>query len=384
MADGMAAPEDAGVLAHEQQPSAAEQGTPPASAERVAELGAMKLRALVKKAEELGVSEDQLNDAEEKSDIITLIVQKRHLQGPLEEIADPPFHVSKGSGKVMVERVGFDKLSPEHRKPLGTMKLPNGVLFTGPGDYDVQRQRREARHWLQVSRAQRIDAMSLLVDGTLKPRKGAKGARGDIPAPKDGDDEGYNVDGYMWPQLTYATTTVFVRYHEHAPDRGLMSKDNKRHLRQLEAAKQRQLHPDRHAPLGKRFMCVADFEKVKEAARLGEWAGGEQRTLGMADLVTLVKDVLRARPEEQRSANANKLMLCADPSDGKDPVTNRPLIGLGLLREVRKATAAFKPRKPSKRRRALPSAAAAAAAATATATAAAAAATATAPPQMIS
>ena len=52
----------------------AEEGTPPAKAELLAELGAMKLRALQKKAEELGVSEDQLDDAEEKSEVIALIL----------------------------------------------------------------------------------------------------------------------------------------------------------------------------------------------------------------------------------------------------------------------------------------------------------------------
>eukprot|EP01046_Picozoa_sp_COSAG06_P056026 COSAG06_NODE_10474_length_1676_cov_2.143310_1_plen_62_part_10 len=54
----------------------AEEGTPPAKAELLAELGAMKLRALQKKAEEIGVGEDQLDDAEEKSEVIALIVQK--------------------------------------------------------------------------------------------------------------------------------------------------------------------------------------------------------------------------------------------------------------------------------------------------------------------
>jgi NACalpha-BTF3-like transcription factor len=69
----------------EQQPSAAEQGTPPASAELLAELGAMKLRALQKKAEELGVGEDQLDAAEEKSEVIALIVQKLDEQAAHEE-----------------------------------------------------------------------------------------------------------------------------------------------------------------------------------------------------------------------------------------------------------------------------------------------------------
>ena len=63
----------------------AEEGTPPASAELLAELGAMKLRALQKKAEELGVGEDQLDDAEEKSEVIALIVQKHDEQPAHEE-----------------------------------------------------------------------------------------------------------------------------------------------------------------------------------------------------------------------------------------------------------------------------------------------------------
>jgi hypothetical protein len=63
----------------------AEEGTPPASAELLAELGAMKLRALQKKAEELGVGEDQLDDAEEKSEVIALIVQKLDEQAAHEE-----------------------------------------------------------------------------------------------------------------------------------------------------------------------------------------------------------------------------------------------------------------------------------------------------------
>ena len=42
-----------------------EEGTPPASAELLAELGAMKFRALQKRAEKLGVGEDKLDEADE-------------------------------------------------------------------------------------------------------------------------------------------------------------------------------------------------------------------------------------------------------------------------------------------------------------------------------
>jgi hypothetical protein len=53
-----------------------EEGTPPASAELLAELGAMKFRALQKRAEKLGVGEDKLDEADEKSEVIELIVQQ--------------------------------------------------------------------------------------------------------------------------------------------------------------------------------------------------------------------------------------------------------------------------------------------------------------------
>ena len=54
----------------------AEEGTPPASAELLAELGAMKMRALQRRAEELGVEDEKLEDAEEKSAVIALIVAR--------------------------------------------------------------------------------------------------------------------------------------------------------------------------------------------------------------------------------------------------------------------------------------------------------------------
>ena len=53
-----------------------EEGTPPASAELLAELGAMKFRALQKRAVKLGVGEDKLDEADEKSEVIELIVQQ--------------------------------------------------------------------------------------------------------------------------------------------------------------------------------------------------------------------------------------------------------------------------------------------------------------------
>ena len=54
----------------------AEAGTPPTSAELLAELGGLKLRALQKRAKEMGVDEEKLDDAEGRSDIIALIVSK--------------------------------------------------------------------------------------------------------------------------------------------------------------------------------------------------------------------------------------------------------------------------------------------------------------------
>ena len=54
--------------------SSAEEGTP--GVELLAELGAMRLRALQKRAEELGVAEDKLDEADEKSEVIELIVQQ--------------------------------------------------------------------------------------------------------------------------------------------------------------------------------------------------------------------------------------------------------------------------------------------------------------------
>ena len=54
--------------------SAAEEGTPPASAALRAELEGMKLRALQKRAEELGVDQSQLDEAEDKAQVIDLIL----------------------------------------------------------------------------------------------------------------------------------------------------------------------------------------------------------------------------------------------------------------------------------------------------------------------
>jgi len=54
--------------------SALEEGTPPASAAVRAELKRMKLRALQQRAEELGVGQEQLDDAEDKSEVIDLVL----------------------------------------------------------------------------------------------------------------------------------------------------------------------------------------------------------------------------------------------------------------------------------------------------------------------
>ena len=54
--------------------SALEEGTPPASAALRAELKRMKLRALQQRAEELGVGQEQLDDAEDKSEVIDLVL----------------------------------------------------------------------------------------------------------------------------------------------------------------------------------------------------------------------------------------------------------------------------------------------------------------------
>ena len=58
----------------------AEEGTPPASAELVSELPGMKMRALQRRAEELGVEDEELEEAEEKSEVISLIVAKVEAQ----------------------------------------------------------------------------------------------------------------------------------------------------------------------------------------------------------------------------------------------------------------------------------------------------------------
>jgi uncharacterized protein YunC (DUF1805 family) len=54
--------------------SSADEGTPQPGVELLAELGAMKLSALWKRAEELGIDEDTLDEAEEKSEVIALIL----------------------------------------------------------------------------------------------------------------------------------------------------------------------------------------------------------------------------------------------------------------------------------------------------------------------
>ena len=53
-----------------------EEGTPPLEAVLLAELQGMKMRAVQKKAEALGVEEEKLDDAEEKSEVIALILAK--------------------------------------------------------------------------------------------------------------------------------------------------------------------------------------------------------------------------------------------------------------------------------------------------------------------
>jgi hypothetical protein len=53
-----------------------EEGMPPPEAVLLAELQGMKMRALQKKAEALSVNEDRLDDAEEKAEVIALIVAK--------------------------------------------------------------------------------------------------------------------------------------------------------------------------------------------------------------------------------------------------------------------------------------------------------------------
>ena len=54
--------------------SSADEGTPQPGVELLAELGVMKLSALWKRAEELGIDEDTLDEAEEKSEVIALIL----------------------------------------------------------------------------------------------------------------------------------------------------------------------------------------------------------------------------------------------------------------------------------------------------------------------
>jgi hypothetical protein len=54
--------------------SSADEGTPQPGVELLAELGAMKLSALWKRAEELGIDDDTLDEAEEKSEVIALIL----------------------------------------------------------------------------------------------------------------------------------------------------------------------------------------------------------------------------------------------------------------------------------------------------------------------
>ena len=53
-----------------------EEGTPPLEAVLLAELQGMKMRAVQRKAEALGVDEERLDDAEEKSEVIALILAK--------------------------------------------------------------------------------------------------------------------------------------------------------------------------------------------------------------------------------------------------------------------------------------------------------------------
>jgi colicin import membrane protein len=53
-----------------------EEGTPPTEAELLAELQGMKMRLLQKRAEVIGVEEDKLDEAEERSEVIALIVAK--------------------------------------------------------------------------------------------------------------------------------------------------------------------------------------------------------------------------------------------------------------------------------------------------------------------
>ena len=64
-----------------------EEGTPPRLAELRAELQALKLRQLQARAEQLGVDEQSLDDAEDKPAVMALILAKVEEQATADEAA---------------------------------------------------------------------------------------------------------------------------------------------------------------------------------------------------------------------------------------------------------------------------------------------------------
>jgi hypothetical protein len=230
--------------------------------------------------------------------------------------------------RTVYKRIAFSKLKPEEQRPMSRTYHEDGVdvPYMGDADDNLARQVKEAHHWLKETGCYRTAAHQLTTAGTLRPREDTGSGTGS----ESRDGASGILPGYVWPLLTYERTREKSANHF------------KRAQARAEAAKERQANANQIVS-GNQFMCTDDLKEVKRRAASGEWTGEsrEKKTMKMEHLVKIVREVLRDRPETQRSKNANKLMQ-VDSTDGTDPVSGKRLVGDGMLRQVRKAAAAWK------------------------------------------
>jgi hypothetical protein len=221
----------------------------------------------------------------------------------------------------------FASLDVGDRNPLGTTagdkvwppwELPgqDGVAaapFRGPlGDRATQG--REARHWVAKTNVRSRVPLDLLTTGELRRRPaGWTSEASDDPDP-----------GYMWPLLTYAQTRTRSTRSANA------ARAEKRKLAKVSR--------DPSAYCGHRFMCEVDMEAVKKKARAWTEENFPGRLL-MANVVPLVLEVLRERPEAERSKRAQALVELAERDmdralTGLDE-SGKVLFGDGSLHKMR-------------------------------------------------
>ena len=91
----------------------AEEGTPPPEAELRAELAAMKVKALKKRAKEAGVDEAELEEADDaddvKSTLIALIVARERVPEPAEQLREELAGMKPSALKKHAKKVGVEQ-----------------------------------------------------------------------------------------------------------------------------------------------------------------------------------------------------------------------------------------------------------------------------------